>query len=104
MCLTRHSHSMSCAKPSKLEPASPEFLDSDDGVRLACRRYIPPKPRATVLFYHGGGAHSGLGYQHLGNGLQTQFNIAVYSPDIRGHGRINRLFIYLCYYIIDFSI
>lgn len=27
-----------------------------------------------------------MGYQHLGNGLQTQFNIVVYTPDIRGHG------------------
>jgi acylglycerol lipase len=38
------------------------------------------------LFYHGGGAHSGAGYQFLGDGLQKEFDIAVYMPDIRGHG------------------
>lgn len=64
----------------------PETLTASDGVKLAYRKYIPQNPRATLLFYHGGGAHSGTGYQHLGNGLQQQFDVAVYMPDLRGHG------------------
>lgn len=63
-----------------------ESLTASDGVRLSYRRYIPITPRAVVLFYHGGGAHSGAGYQYLGNGLQNEFDVAVYMPDIRGHG------------------
>jgi acetyl esterase/lipase len=39
----------------KLESVSPEFIAFSDGVRLYYRRYIPPEPRAVVLFYHGGG-------------------------------------------------
>ncbi|HTP00795.1 MAG TPA: alpha/beta fold hydrolase, partial [Anaerolineales bacterium] len=50
------------------------------------RRFAPASPTATLVFYHGGGAHSGAGYQHVGSGLQSQYNIAVYTPDIRGHG------------------
>jgi acylglycerol lipase len=70
----------------KVELASPEYLTASDGVRLAYRRYAPASPRAAVLFYHGGGAHSGAGYQFVGSGLQTLFDMVVYTPDIRGHG------------------
>jgi len=63
-----------------------EFVTASDGVRLAYRRYVPASPRAVVLFYHGGGAYSGAGYQHVGHGLQAQSDAVVYTPDIRGHG------------------
>ncbi len=65
---------------------APQSLSATDGIRLSYRRYAPAAPRAAVLFFHGGGAHSGAGYQYLGNGLQTKFDAAVYTPDIRGHG------------------
>ncbi|MFZ5881087.1 MAG: alpha/beta fold hydrolase [Chloroflexota bacterium] len=61
-------------------------LAASDGVKLAYRKYVPQNPRAALLFYHGGGAHGGAGYAHLGSNLQTQFNVAVYMPDLRGHG------------------
>lgn len=66
-------------------PAS-EFLTASDGIKLAYRKYIPQNPKATLLFYHGGGAHSGAGYSTLAKNLQAQFNVAVYTPDLRGHG------------------
>ena len=66
--------------------ASSVSIRAGDGVRLSFRRYVPAKPRAALLFYHGGGAHSGAGYQFVGSGLQKNFDIAVYTPDIRGHG------------------
>jgi pimeloyl-ACP methyl ester carboxylesterase len=71
---------------SKVGLASPESLTASDGVTLSYRRYAPASPRAAVLFYHGGGAYSGAGYQYLGSGLQRQFDTVVYMPDIRGHG------------------
>lgn len=71
---------------SKVNLASLDSLTADDGVTLSYRRYAPGSPCAAVLFYHGGGAHSGAGYQCVGNGLQTQFDTVVYMPDIRGHG------------------
>jgi acylglycerol lipase len=70
----------------KVDLARLESLTASDGVTLAYRRYAPTDPRAALLFYHGGGAHSGAGYQFLGRGLPAQFDIVVYMPDIRGHG------------------
>jgi len=69
-----------------VELPDPETLTASDGVTLSYRRYTPIAPRAVVLFYHGGGAHSGAGYQFLGSGLQNEFNLAIFMPDIRGHG------------------
>lgn len=64
----------------------PDTLTASDGVKLAYRKYIPQNPKTALLFYHGGGAHSGAGYAHLGGNLQQQFGVAVYMPDLRGHG------------------
>lgn len=66
--------------------SSPIPLKASDGVILSFRRYVPKRPCAAVLFFHGGGAHSGAGYQILSKRLQEQFDVAVYTPDIRGHG------------------
>jgi acylglycerol lipase len=66
--------------------AEVESLTADDGVPLRYRRYVPATPRAALIFYHGGGAHSGAGYQWLGTGLRSRYGVAVYMPDIRGHG------------------
>ena len=74
------------SEAGKVTLATPQSLQATDGIRLSYRRYTPTAPRAAVLFYHGGGAHSGAGYQHIGNGLQTKFDTVVYTPDMRGHG------------------
>jgi alpha-beta hydrolase superfamily lysophospholipase len=74
------------SEAGKVTLAPPQSLPATDGIRLFYRRYYPAAPRAAVLFYHGGGAHSGAGYQYIGNGLQTHFDMVVYTPDIRGHG------------------
>jgi acylglycerol lipase len=70
----------------KINLAPPQFLKATDGIKLCYRRYVPAAPKATLLFIHGGGAHSGAGYQHLASGLQTKYEISVYTPDLRGHG------------------
>ena len=71
--------------PAAATPAI-EFITASDGETLAFRSYIPKKPKAMVVFYHGAGAHSGLIYPHVGVGLRDEYNIAVLTPDIRGHG------------------
>jgi pimeloyl-ACP methyl ester carboxylesterase len=71
---------------ARIKPGPAESIVADDGVILSYRRYLPASPVAVVLFYHGGGAHSGAGYQYLSNSLQSEYKIAVYTPDIRGHG------------------
>ena len=63
-----------------------QYIEASDNTKLAYREYIPKQITAILLFYHGGGAHSTDGYQHIGNGLSNRFNIAVFTPDIRGHG------------------
>jgi len=65
---------------------SPEYIYATDGVALAARPYVPEDPAAVLIFYHGGGAHGGAGYHHLGTGLRDGYQIAVYTLDIRGHG------------------
>ena len=70
----------------KANLAPSQSLQASDGVLFSYRRYAPASPRAVVVFYHGGGAHSGVGYQHVGIGLQSQYDTVVYTPDIRGHG------------------
>jgi len=63
-----------------------KHTQATDDISLAYRAYLPQKAQAIVIFYHGAGAHSGLTYNHIGAGLSDDFNIAVYMPDIRGHG------------------
>lgn len=62
-------------------------LTASDGTPLAYRAYVPEHPIAALVFYHGGGAHSAAGYTHLAAGLRDDPGIAVYTPDLRGHGR-----------------
>lgn len=69
------------------KPLAPvEFVKASDGIALAFRAYVPPEPKAIVVFYHGAGAHSGLAYNHIGADLRDKFSIGVYTPDVRGHG------------------
>lgn len=63
-----------------------KYVQATDDVSLAYRSYLPQQAQALLIFYHGAGAHSGLTYNHIGAGLRDGFNIAVYMPDIRGHG------------------
>jgi acylglycerol lipase len=63
-----------------------QFLQASDNTKLAYRAYIPETIDAVLIFYHGGGAYSKAGYQHLGDGLSKGFNCLVVTPDIRGHG------------------
>ncbi len=62
------------------------FLKADDGIELAYREYLPEHIEALLLFYHGGGAHSAAGYEYIGSRLSQDFEIAVITPDLRGHG------------------
>lgn len=64
-----------------------KYLPASDGTSLAFRTYLPIQAKAILIFYHGAGAHSGLSYNHIGVGLRDEFDIAVYMPDLRGHGR-----------------
>ncbi|WP_245905391.1 alpha/beta hydrolase [Photobacterium lipolyticum] len=70
----------------KKELSPLEYIPATDGISLAFRSYLPLHAKAILIFYHGAGAHSGLTYNHLGDGLRDDFDIAVYMPDIRGHG------------------
>ncbi len=63
-----------------------KYILASDKTSLAYRAYLPQKAQAILRFYHGAGAHSGLSYNHIGADLRDNFNIAVYMPDIRGHG------------------
>jgi len=70
----------------KVEIPPLQFLQASDNTKLAYRTYVPETIDAVLIFYHGGGAYSKAGYQHLGDGLSKSFNCLVVTPDIRGHG------------------
>lgn len=72
------------AKPVDL--AKSFTITASDGLELAARAYVPQTSKAVLIFYHGGGAHSGVLYNHLAIGLKNKYNISVYTPDLRGHG------------------
>jgi pimeloyl-ACP methyl ester carboxylesterase len=74
-------------KNADKKPLQPlEYIQATDDVSLSYRSYLPLQPQAILIFYHGAGAHSGLTYNYIGVGLRDDFDIAVYMPDIRGHG------------------
>ncbi len=59
---------------------------TDNGLALATRRWSPRgRPRAAVVIVHGIGEHSGR-YAHVAAHLMLH-DYAVYSFDLRGHGR-----------------
>lgn len=74
------------------KPNQPVKVVATDGVELAVTTYKAtgshPTEKAPVslVFYHGGGAHSGAGYQRLARNISEKFGITVYLPDLRGHG------------------
>lgn len=68
-------------------PVTIHKLTASDGTPLAVYQYRPERPKASLVFFHGGGAHAGAGYQLLSHGLAESFDIAVYMPDLRGHGK-----------------
>ncbi|WP_019615133.1 alpha/beta hydrolase [Psychromonas ossibalaenae] len=79
--------SLSEIKGAEQKPLQPlEYTQASDGMSLAYRAYLPEQAKAVLVFYHGAGAHSGLTYNHIGIGLRDDFSVAVYMPDIRGHG------------------
>ncbi|TVR83332.1 MAG: alpha/beta hydrolase [Chitinophagaceae bacterium] len=61
------------------------YIDSNDGLKLFCRCFIPEiKPKKVVIIVHGLGEHSGR-YEEFIRALNKE-NYGVYSYDQRGHG------------------
>ena len=65
-----------------------EYFASSDNIKLAYYHFKTSKPAiAAVVFIHGGGAHSKLGYTFLAQTLKNDFNIETFLLDLRGHGK-----------------
>ncbi len=62
-----------------------ETLEASDGSELFCRLFSCPEPKGVVTILHGYREHTGL-YESFAKELQSQ-NIAVFSYDLRGHGK-----------------
>lgn len=58
---------------------------ADDGTRLAYYAFVPAHPTASLVFFHGSGANSTLGYLGFGRALAAN-GVAAYLFDVRGHG------------------
>lgn len=61
--------------------------ESYDKTKINYYRFTPKKPAiAKLIFLHGGGAHSKLGYFRFAQVLRDSFAIETILIDIRGHG------------------
>jgi Lysophospholipase len=63
-----------------------DTLLATDGVKLAYYLYANDHAIATLIFFHGGGAYSGAGYQCLAQGLSGKYKVNTILVDLRGHG------------------
>mmetsp|Transcript_21038 Transcript_21038/g.37751 ORF Transcript_21038/g.37751 Transcript_21038/m.37751 type:complete len:328 (-) Transcript_21038:16-999(-) len=77
----------------KVESAAitpPVTIRATDDIDISISVYLPTETtarlKAALIFYHGGGAHSRAGYSDLGQGIASHNDMAVYMPDLRGHG------------------
>ena len=69
-----------------VEVAALRYMKASDEIDLAYRLYAPERPRAVLIFWHGASGHSGVNYPRIGVGLRDRYEIAVITPDRRGHG------------------
>lgn len=58
---------------------------ASDGTRLAYYAFAPAHPVASLVFFHGSGANSALGYLGFGRALAAN-GVAAYLFDVHGHG------------------
>ncbi|MFE6168682.1 alpha/beta fold hydrolase [Viridibacillus arvi] len=71
----------------KIDQSKVANFEATDGLKLAYYSFKTLQPVATLIFIHGGGAHSGAGYQKLAIDLSRKYKIDVYLLDLRGHGQ-----------------
>jgi acylglycerol lipase len=60
-------------------------FQGNDGIEIVFSRWIPEKAAGCVIIIHGIGEYSGR-YTQLAEALASK-RIAVFAPDLRGHGR-----------------
>ncbi len=66
---------------------NPSNYISYDNTKINYYRFTPKKPAlAKLIFIHGGGAHSKLGYFKFAKELRDSFAIETILVDLRGHG------------------
>jgi len=66
---------------------APNYFKASDDTNLAYYDYqTNDAPGQTLIFIHGGGACSGLGYQYLADALSKKYDTRVILFDMRGHG------------------
>lgn len=62
-------------------------FNSIDSVQIAYYEFKAKEPSiANLVFIHGGGANSKLGYLKLAKTLSETYNVTSYLMDLRGHG------------------
>src|SRR4030043_305965 len=75
-------------KKPRVKTPELKYFSSFDKVKLAYYDFFPKgKPIGTVIFLHGGGAHSLAGYEVGADTLRNRYNIRTYLADLRGHGK-----------------
>ena len=70
---------------NKFEYSEYKFTNSDN-LQIAYYKFSTQRPVAKIIFIHGGGAYSELGYFSLAKTLKEKFNIESILMDLVGHG------------------
>lgn len=68
------------------KPDVDDVISSTDNLKLHYVAFLHENAKATLLFYHGGGANAFAGYTKFAENLAREHMINVYLFDIRGHG------------------
>lgn len=85
-CKAPFSFSELNAEP-QLKIVNHKYFKASDSINLAYYEYqTENQPDQVLIFIHGGGACSCLGYQYLAETLSKKYNTKVYLFDMRGHG------------------
>jgi alpha-beta hydrolase superfamily lysophospholipase len=71
--------------PINFEYSEHNFANSDN-LQITYYKFSPQNTVAKIIFIHGGGAHSKLGYFNLAKTLNEQFHIETILVDLVGHG------------------
>jgi len=62
------------------------YFKNSDSLKIAYYSFSPENPTAKIIFIHGGGAYSELGYFNFAKELKEKYNIETILIDLVGHG------------------
>lgn len=70
----------------KITDYESHYFKNEDSLNIKYYSFSVEDPTAKIIFIHGGGAYSNLGYFNLADDLRKKYNIQTILIDLVGHG------------------